>query len=142
MSAKGAVGISAGAVIVLIATNGEKFFSSLQAGWVFILNITSQMPLGLASFLLAWALGLSIMASLRRWIPEPKRQDYMHLRMGFIELASSVAAFFAVWMQDKTLLGLMLGIVAGLSVSILYRALAAAGSTVLRRIYLPPEDKL
>ena len=140
-AAKSAAWGTVTALVVLVAANGVAFFDSLRAGWVFVTEITSKMPLGLGSFLLAWLLGATMMGFLRRWIPEPARRDYMHWRMFFIEITSAAAAFLACWLQTRTLLGMILGLTAGLSISLIYRVLAAIGSALVRRLYDPEADK-
>jgi len=129
----GAVGLSLGTVVVLIAANGEKFFASLRAGWEFLILVVGKSPLGLSSTLMACAMGVAVMGFLRRWLPEFERRDYMHWRMVFIELASGIAAFFTLWMQNKTMLGMMLATVVGLSISILYRVVAAISGLIAQK---------
>lgn len=138
--AKNAAWGTATALVVLVAANGVEFFESLRAGWVFVTEVTAKMPLGLGSFLLAWLLGACLMGFLRRWIPVPEHRDLMHLRMFFIEISSATAAFLACWLQTRTLLGMILGITAGLSISIIYRVLAAAGSALVRKVSEQPEQ--
>lgn len=134
---KTAVGISIGAVVVLLAANGSALFTSLQAGWDFVLRVTQQMPLGGWSVLLALALGAAVMGFLRRNIPEPERKDMMHLRMALIEVVSLASAFAVVFLLLPTLLGGIVGALCGLSVSVAYRVLAAAGNLLLDRLVRP-----
>lgn len=131
---KSTVTISLTAVVVLVAAQGKEFFASLMAGWEFLLLVVGKTPLGLASFLLACVMGTVVMGALRRWLPEMQSRDRMHWRMAFIELASAAAAFFTLWYQTKTMLGMMLAVVAGLSISIIYRIVAAIGGLVMRKL--------
>lgn len=131
---KGAVGISLTAVVVLIAANGKDFFASLMAGWEFLLLVVDKTPLGLASFLLSCVMGVVVMGALRRWLPEMDSRDHMHWRMAFIEMASAAAAFFVLWFQTGTMLGMILAVVTGLSISIIYRVLAAIGALIMRKL--------
>lgn len=138
---KGAAGgISLAAVVALVATNGERFVASLSAGWDVLLKVVGQTPLGLASFLLAWCVGVLLMGTLRRWWPEPASRDLMHLRMGVIELLSSGAAFLVCWLQVRTGMGVLLGVIAGLSTSLLYRALAATATALMLRYFTKAGD--
>lgn len=131
---KRAATISITAVVLLLAANGTALFTSLQAGWDFILRIVQQMPLGLGAFLLGLALGCAMMAFLLRFIPESARKDLMHLRLAMIELLSMAAAFAVIYAQQATLLGGILGAFAGLLVSVTYRLVAALGALVMRRL--------
>lgn len=131
---KGTVTVSLTAVVVLVAANGKEFFASLMAGWEFVLLVAGKTPLGLGAFLLSWLLGAVLMGFLRRWLPEMARRDLMHWRMAFIELVSASAAFFACYAQIPTMLGMLFGAIAGLSVSIIYRVGAAILGLIFRKL--------
>lgn len=126
-------GVSLTTIVVLIAANGERFAASLKAGWEFLILVASKTPLGLGAFLLSWVLGAFLMGFLRRWLPEMARRDLMHWRMAFIELVSALAAFSVCYAQIPTMLGLIFGTIAGLSVSIIYRIGAAIGGLIVRK---------
>lgn len=127
-------GVSIGTIVVLIATNGERFAASMKAMWEFVLLVVGKTPLGLGAFLLAWVLGVVLMGFLRRWLPEMVRRDLMHWRMAFIELVSASAAFAVCYAQIPTMLGMIFGTIAGLSVSIIYRIGAAIGGLIMRKL--------
>ena len=133
---KTAATLSITAVVVLLAANGTALFTSLQAGWDFVLRIVQQMPLGLGTFLLGLSLGCAMMAFLRRFIPETpdELKDRMHLRMFLIELVSMGAAFAVIYVQQATLMGVILGAFAGLLVSVTYRLAVALGAVIMRRL--------
>ena len=94
------------------------------------------MPLGAAWFGAAVVAGMALMHVLRRFIPDTRRADLMHLRLTFIELASMLASFFVYWLNDKTLIGAVGGLTAAALVSVAYRALASVLSALARRVTL------
>lgn len=130
----GAVGVSLSALVVLVATQGEGLFSTLTAGFNWLMLVVDKMPIGVASFFVALVMGVSVMGALRRWIPDTKRNDLMHLRLAFIEAASALAAFFTVWAQQKTLMSTMFAIIAGLSISIVFRLCAATWDLIYKKV--------
>lgn len=134
-AASSLAGVSLTAVVVMIASNGEKFSAALAALWQFLIMVTTKTPAGLASFLLAWALGLLVMYSLRKWLPQGK-ESAMHIPIVGIEAAGSLAGLVAFWSQTPTLLGLLVAMVTGLSVPLMYRVIAGIVRGIKRRIYL------
>lgn len=130
----GAVGVSLSAIVVLVATQGEGLFATMTAGFNWLMLVVEKMPIGVASFFVAIVMGVSVMGALRRWIPESKRNDLMHLRLAFIEAAAALAAFFTVWVQQKSLMSTMFAVIAGLSISIVFRLCAAMWDVICERI--------
>jgi hypothetical protein len=130
---KTAVSVSLAALAGVIVAKGPELFTTLTAGVDFLARASERTPLGFASFTIGLAVGVASMGFLRRFIPEPKRRDLMHVRMAFIELIPMAAAFFSVWLQKPDLLGAIIACLAALVVSVVYRILAAIGSTIARR---------
>lgn len=130
---KTAVSISLAAIAGVVIAKGPELFTTLTAGVDFLVRASEKTPLGFASFIIGLAVGVAAMGFLRRFIPEPKRRDLMHVRMAFIELVPMVAAFFSVWLQKADLLGAIIACLAALLVSVVYRVLAAIGSAFARR---------
>lgn len=130
----GAVGVSLSALVVLVATQGEGLFATLTAGFNWLMLVVDKMPIGVASFFVALVMGVSVMGALRRWIPDTKRNDLMHLRLAFIEAASALAAFFTVWAQQKSLMSTLFAVIAGLSISIVFRLCAALWDLIYKKV--------
>ncbi len=131
-----AVSLTAGGLILAAIANGPELFTMLTAAVDFLSYSASKMPLGAAWFGASLVAGMALMHILRRFIPDTRRQDLMHLRLTFIELASMLAAFLVYWINDKTLIGAVGGLAASALVSVAYRALAAAMAAIGRRVTL------
>ena len=128
-----ASGVSLGAVVLFVASNGERLAASLTALWNWVALVAEKMPMGLLAFLAGNVLGCLVMAGLRHWIPEPEEKDWMHARILVIELASSAAAFAVVWSQERSVMNLAMAAICGLLVPMTYRAFAAVGLYVRKR---------
>lgn len=125
---KSAFGISAGGLIVLLATNGAALGEALLGLWLVLLKFSETAPLGLTSFLLALALAIGCQHPLRRFVPH-WRND--HLRELAIESVALGVGILVMRVQMPELLGLMLGGVAGFMAPYLYKLLAALGDGLL-----------
>lgn len=123
------LGVAAG----WIAANGERFIASMSSGWNLIVDVAARAPLGLSTVFLAWGLGVLLTYSLRRWWPEPEGRAAMHWRMGVIEFVAAACTFAVCWLQIRSGLGLLLGAIAGLSVSLIFRAVATGLAAVLAK---------
>lgn len=131
-----AVSLTAGGLILAAISNGEELFTMLRAAVDFLSYSATKMPLGAAWFGAALVAGMALMHVLRRFIPDTRRQDLMHLRLTFIELTSMLASFFVYWLNDKTLIGAVGGLAASALVSVAYRAVASLLSALARRVTL------
>lgn len=135
-TAGAAVSLTAGGLILAVIANGPELFVMLTAGVDFLSYSAQKMPLGASWFVASLVAGMALMHVLRRFIPDTRRQDLMHLRLTFIELTSMMAAFFVYWLNDKTLIGAVGGLAASALVSIVYRAVAGVCSAISRRVTL------
>lgn len=120
---KSTLGVSLGGIFVLIATNGDAFFKSISAGWLFLLQLTEEAPLGLSSFLLAFALAVATQPFLRRYLPQ--MEDDI-ARAFLIDSAAIVIGVAVMWLQMRTLDALLLGMLAGFTAPWAYRGICAA----------------
>ena len=107
---KSIFGISVAGLFALIAMNGGQFVESCKAAWIFLLDIAANAPMGLASFILALALGVVTQASLQHWVPRAANRA---LRQFAIESSALGVGIGVMWMQLHTLNGLLLGLLAG-----------------------------
>lgn len=125
---KGAAGIGIPGLIVLYATYGEKFTAALAASFVFLGKLAHDAPLGVTSFLLALALATLAQAWLARFITVRCAASKQVILSG-VGLAFGVGVMF---LQLRTLDGLLLGLLAGFAAPFAYQC-AAALAGLLRR---------
>lgn len=107
---KSLLGITGAGLFALFAIHGTAFFQSAIAGWLFLLKLAEDAPMGLSSFALALALGVVTQATLHHWVP---RFANAALRQFVIESTALVVGISVMWIQLHTLNSLLLGILAG-----------------------------
>lgn len=128
---KSAIGSVLFGVVYLFAAHGKAFFEAMQAGWLLVLRLASDAPLGLTSFLLAVALATASHAFLVRWLPTlrcPLSREFL------IESAALAVGVGVMWVQMPTLPSLMLGTLAGLVAPYLYKGVHTAFSLAARAL--------
>ena len=128
---KSLFGASLAGLFALFAMNGEEFFASCKAAWLFLLHMTSSAPLGLSSFVLALALGVVTQASLHHWIP---RWDNRAMRQFVIESTALAVGVGVMWLQLHSLDGLLLGLLAGFMAPWIQKAICMVAAFTWRKI--------
>lgn len=132
---KSTLGVSVAAFIVLIATYGAQLAEAVKALWLLTLEASKTAPLGLASFVIAFALAVLSRWFLRKWIPRlkcPLSRDFI------IDGAALLIGMSVSWLQMAAntpvdrLNALWIGLAAGLSAPLAYNFFAALGGLVGR----------
>ncbi|MDR7193363.1 hypothetical protein [Luteimonas terrae] len=130
---------AAAAMLAAVATHGKGFVESLHAAWLFLRLVSADMPLGLASFLLALGLSTLVVASLRTHVPHSARFP-AHARTLGIEAFVLLVGIVTMYVQLPTLLGVLLGVVAGLGGPLMHRMVAAAAATLRGQASCKPPE--
>lgn len=131
---KSLFGVSGATLLVLIAMHGADLASSAKAAALFLYVLVERAPLGLASFLLASALGVLAQAFVERFaneLPCPKSRDFA------LALLALLIGVSVMWFQLKTFTGLLLGLIAGFSAPFLYQGVAALWNLAMRSLKGP-----
>jgi hypothetical protein len=133
--ASAAAGVSLAVVLGFIIGNGQKLIELATAFWMWLLLVSEKMPASWASYLGAWGVGLSVMFTLRRWIPDPGQGNpYNSVRAAVIEFAAAAAAFLTVALQvgdlRRDLTQLAFGLIAALTIPLSYRIMGAVGELI------------
>lgn len=126
---KSLFGVSGAAFLVLMATNGKELVAAFEAAFLFLDKLAETAPLGLGSFALASALAVVIQAFVHRYaasLPCPRSQDFA------LALVALVVGTGVMYLQLRTLNGLLLGLLAGFSAPFLYQGVAAAWGALIR----------
>lgn len=127
-------GASGLAVMVALAANGTNLVKALEAAFLFMLKMGDKAPLGLASFALTMALAIGAQAFLHKFagqlFPCSKSRDALYALAGFA-IATSV-----MYLQLRTLNGLLLGLLAGFASPFAYQLAGGLWSLVVG----PPVD--
>jgi hypothetical protein len=135
-----AIGLSAGAIAAFLIANGEPLVAFLQKLVELLSGIAGKSSVGFWSVPVGLIVGWLMTWFLRTKIPDSRIQWVMHLRMLVIELLPMAACFLVVTALLDTRLGAILGLATAMFTSLTYRVVAACGSAIARRIYLPPKD--
>jgi hypothetical protein len=126
---KSMLGISLAGFLVLLASNGAALVDAAGGAWTFLLTLAHTAPLGLSSFVLALALGIAAQPFLRKWLPALQ----CHASREFIVESVALAIGIAVmWVQLRSLSGLLLGILAGLLAPYVQKGFAAVAGLLYR----------
>lgn len=127
-------GASGLAVLIAVAANGKNLVAALEAAFLFMVTLADKAPLGLGSFALASALAVAAQAFLHKFasqlFPCSKSRDALYALAGF-GIACSV-----MFLQLRTLNGLLLGLLAGFASPFLYQLTGGAWSLLVG----PPVD--
>lgn len=135
---KSTLGISVAGLLVLLASNGAALVGAAGGAWTFLLTLAHTAPLGLSSFVLALALAVGVQPFLRKWLPELR----CHASREFlIESAALAIGIGVMWLQLRSLSGLLLGILAGFMAPYAQKGLAMVGA-LLRRAYVGQGDEV
>lgn len=110
-------------LLILFAMHGKGAGEALMGLWLVLAAFTKDAPLGLVSFLLALALAMGFAPFLRKWLPG--KESNPELRRFAIDLGPIVVGVVVMWLQLRTLPGLMSGILAGLAAPPLQKGLSA-----------------
>lgn len=126
---KTATGLSAlGALFVLLAANGEKFWAGMLAAWKFLLAISDSSPLGVGAFFSALAFATCVTIILRRFLPNPANA---HRRAVVIEFTAIAVALLVASIQvTQPINAVMVGLMAGLSASLGARVVMALATWI------------
>ncbi len=127
---KSVAGISGAALLVVLATNAKPLFEGLNAGWIFISNVTSKATLGIGAFMVSILLCTALMWWLDKWLPPSLTIRGRYGRSFFIESIIGIVGILAVWFQMETMMGLLIGTIAGLSAPLAYKAIAGLCSWI------------
>lgn len=110
-------------ILILFAMHGKGAGEALMGLWLVLQAFTKDAPLGLVSFLLALALAIGFAPFLRKWLPG--RESHPEARRFAIDIGPIAVGFLVMWLQLRTLPGLMSGILAGLAAPPIQKGLAA-----------------
>lgn len=121
------LGLSFAALIALVAAHGVKFFEALQAAWLFLLKLAEGAPMGLTSFLLALALATVSQPYLRRVLPAMRCDRTREFLVESVALAIGV---LVMWVQLRTVQGMLLGLLVGFVAPYLQKAIVASFSVI------------
>ena len=126
--AKSTFGISAAALFVLFASNGEKFGASLQACFNFLVLLTAKANLGVWAFLLALAIAVAAQGWFGRLVTLRCSESRAAIQNGI----GFVFGFGTMYVQMRTTNGMLLAILIGFAAPFAYQ-FTAAGVRLLQR---------
>ena len=131
MNRRGWTITGAGIVTVLagLALHGGKLLEVAKGSWLFLLALSDTAPLGLASFLLALALGVLSRPFLLRYLPAMPCHSS---REFVIDASALLTGVLVMYLQLRTLNGALLGLLAGFAAPLVARCLAAVWALTLR----------
>jgi hypothetical protein len=127
-------------LLILFAMHGKGAGEALMGLWLVLNKFTEDAPFGLVSFLLALALAIGFAPFLRKWLPG--RVSHPEARRFAVDVGPILVGFLVMWLQLRTLPGLMSGILAGLAAPPIQKGLAALWALAGRSLGLaaaPPE---
>lgn len=120
-------------IVILFAMHGKNVGEALMSLWLVMVAFSKDAPLGLSSFLLSLAMATFSQPFLRKWLP---LLDHREARRFIIDASAIGIGFAIMWVQLRTLPGLMLGILAGLAAPPIAKAGSAIWALVGRSLVL------
>lgn len=126
---KSTLGLSVVGVFVLFAQYGAPFITALDGAFRFLFKLAADAPLGVTSFALAMGLAVGVQPLLYAAFKQMRRHESQEFVVMALALVVAVAA---MWIQLRTLQGLLLGLLAGFAAPHAYK-----GILVLIRISKP-----
>lgn len=122
---------SLAALFVLLAANGEKFWSGMLGAWKFLTTVSSTAPLGVGAFFAALALAVLVTITCRKFLPASANP---HKRAAAIELLAIGTALCVGFTQLGNLNAVLVGGSAGLLASLVARLLMALHAWAIHRL--------
>lgn len=116
------MGVSAAALLVLLASNGKQLVEALEAAWLFLMKLSETAPMGLASFAMALTLAVLAQAFVSRVIEQLKCASSREVVRSAVSL---LFGFSVMYLQLPTVKGALLGLLAGFAGPFAYQAVAA-----------------
>lgn len=116
------LGVSAAALLVLLASHGKSFIEALEASWVFLLKLVETAPMGLASFAMSLTMAVLAQAFIARVAEQLKCASSREVIRSAVSL---LFGFAVMYLQLPTVKGALLGLLAGFAGPFAYQAVAA-----------------
>lgn len=116
------LGVSAAALMVLLASNGKALVEALEAAWLFLMKLVETAPMGLASFAMALTMAVLAQAFIARLADQLKCASSREVVKSAVSL---LFGFAVMYLQLPTVKGALLGLLAGFAGPFAFQAVAA-----------------
>lgn len=116
------LGVSAAALMVLLASNGKALVEALEAAWLFLMKLVETAPMGLASFAMALTMAVLAQGFIARLADQLKCASSREVVKSAVSL---LFGFAVMYLQLPTVKGALLGLLAGFAGPFAFQAVAA-----------------